>query len=520
MARGPLRKLLSAEAHGPRQRKKPGPKPKPIRSRTLNPDSIHPIKRVERSYSRETKIKVLKFYLLYQIPVDTGAEGKVSRYRTPTLVETSSLFLIPESTIHGWVRKEQDIIQQSCGSFGGKKEFFICKWPEMEDLLYQMFLKHRSEGKIVRRGWFRRHGKKLFQQCYPSAQAIIFVFSAGWFNRFLYRHHISIRFTTNKAQKLPDEYRKLIINWLRFNRRVSQPQNFFEKSYLISDIGRYLLSNIANLDETPIPFEYLDGRTYDTTGLKTIWAKSAKSGWNKRQASLILMVFADGISRVKPKLIFHAVTGENILQKEGHLYDSRVTVEFNKTAYSNGTVFLNQIETEIIPAFEGRPSLFALDAAGFHKTGPILDAFAKAKIIPSMIPGGCTGLIQPLDISINHPMKEMFREEMEEYIEKEEERGKKNWTVGDRRVMTTICVGRVWEKFCIEKRDLVMRSFRNVGLALPVDGSCDQNLRIKGFTPKELKIGDWTTDYDITVGETHRALVEGDDDSSAIDFVE
>lgn len=495
------------------QRKKPGPKPKSIRDRVLNPSSIKPIRRVERSYSRKTKIKILKFHFLYQIPVD----GRLNQYRTPTLAETSSVFLIPESTIHTWTRKEKEIVQQPYGGFCGLRESFVCKWPELEDKLYAKFVVQRAEGKIVRRGWFRKHAKKFFRECYPYAQEVVFVFSAGWFNNFLNRHQISIRFTTNKAQKLPHDYHMLLINWLRFNRRVSQPQNFFEKSGLISDIGRYLLSNIANLDETPIPFEYLDGRTYDTIGLKTIWAKSAKSGWDKRQASLILMVFADGISRVKPKLLFHATTGENIFRKEGHLYDSRVTVEFNKTAYNNKEIFLTQIENEIIPAFGGRPSLFALDAAVFHKTETVLKTLKSHHITPSMIPGGCTGLVQPLDISINFPFKELFRDEIEDYIEQEEENGKSSWTVGDRRVMTTICVGRVWEKFCSEKRAIVQQSFRNVGLALPVDGSCDKELNIKGFTAQNLTIGDWTQDY---VQEEHCVMQEDDDCCSVIDFIE
>lgn len=238
---------------------------------------------------------------------------------------------------------------------------------------------------------------------------------------------------------------------------------------LTIDVGRYLLWNIANLDETPIPFEYLDGRTYDTVELKTVWARSSKSGWNKRQVSLILMVFADGVSRVKRKLLSHATTGNIILQKEGHLYDKRVTVEFNITAYNNEKVFLTPIKNEIIPAFKGCPSLFTLDAAGFHWTETVINTLKEYNIMPSMISGACTGLIQPLDISINFPLKEMFREEVEEYIEQEEEKGKINWTVGDRRVMTTICVGWAWEKFCFEKRHIAQKSFWNVGLTLPVD---------------------------------------------------
>jgi hypothetical protein len=43
-----------------------------------------------------------------------------------------------------------------------------------------------------------------------------------------------------------------------------------------------------NFDETPIPFEYIDKKTYNLKGAKTVTAKTDRSGWDKRQATLIL----------------------------------------------------------------------------------------------------------------------------------------------------------------------------------------------------------------------------------------
>lgn len=131
MVRGPLQKLSSKVQN--LRRKKPGPKPKSIRDRFLNISSIKPIKRVERSYSRETKIKALRFHFLHKILIE--GLGKIDRYRTPTLAKTSSVFLILESTIHNWTWKETDIVQQSCGSYGGQGQLFVCKWLELEEKL-------------------------------------------------------------------------------------------------------------------------------------------------------------------------------------------------------------------------------------------------------------------------------------------------------------------------------------------------------------------------------------------------
>ena len=63
------------------------------------------------------------------------------------------------------------------------------------------------------------------------------------------------------------------------------------------------LRRITNMDQAPLPFEYLCGKTYVCKGDMIVWAKSIRSGWDKRQATLVLTVFADGIPYVKPDIL-------------------------------------------------------------------------------------------------------------------------------------------------------------------------------------------------------------------------
>jgi len=86
---------------------------------------------------------------------------------------------------------------------------------------------------------------------------------------------------------------------------------------------------------------------------------------------------------------------------------------------------LHFIDEELIPALnssgsESTSSLLVLDAAAFHTTGEALARLRDAKIMPSLIPGGCTGLVQPLDTAVNKPFKEYLREFTDQYIEKHE----------------------------------------------------------------------------------------------------
>ena len=47
-----------------------------------------------------------------------------------------------------------------------------------------------------------------------------------------------------------------------------------------------------------------DRKTYDKKGVKEVWAQSGQSGQDKRQATVQLTVFTDGVDRVRPTVIF------------------------------------------------------------------------------------------------------------------------------------------------------------------------------------------------------------------------
>lgn len=443
-----LTQLSESERNAVKPQVRPGPKPKLIKDRVLKPDGIRAV-RSQRSWSQQQKIRALVFLYHHRIPLASG------KLRAPTQAEASLLFGVPQRTLSDWVKK-QDRIElvarssslRSLPSTASK----ICKWPELERRLYCLFLECRENGQAIRRGWFRLHSDEIFRDLFPSATTPIsvgtqgsinpptslFRFSNGWFSRFLGRYRISLRCITKTAQKIPEDYNNLIISWLQFNRRNSQfdPYAFHLQRTNIGDgftrrQNRYDLSNICNLDETPIPFEYLSGRTYNSIGDKTVWVKETRSGWDKRQASLVLCIFADGVNRIPPMIIFHG-QGKN-LGKEATKYHPGVLVEFNPTAYMTELLFIKYIEMYLIPALNGKPSLFAMDLCTSHKTPTVLALLRSNQITPSLIPAGCTSLVQPLDVSINKPLKEYVRSLTEDAIRDcENVSSFEKWSVSDR----------------------------------------------------------------------------------------
>ena len=231
---------------------------------------------------------------------------------------------------------------------------------------------------------------------------------------------------TNKASQLPVDYIEALVNWMKFNRRNSQlrPKNLSTLPDTPAEIGRYRLSNICNMDQTPLPFEYLSGRTYNQQGEKTIWVQgSQQSGWEKRQATIQLTVFADAVPRVKPLIFFRGQGVGPTVVAERALYDPRVVVKFNPKAYANSTNIVEWLEEQVIPVLGGRPTLMALDMFGGHKTDEVLDTMRAQDITLSVIPGGCTSMVQPLDISINRPFKDILKVSITKVKKKSTERG-------------------------------------------------------------------------------------------------
>jgi hypothetical protein len=90
-------------------------------------------------------------------------------------------------------------------------------------------------------------------------------------------------------------------------------------------------------------------------------------------------------------------------------YDPRVVVKFNPTAYANAGNMVEWLEEQLIPVLGMEPTLLALDLFGGHKTNYVLDLMKAHDITVSIIPAGCTSLVQPLHISVNRPFKDILK---------------------------------------------------------------------------------------------------------------
>ncbi|ESZ89915.1 hypothetical protein SBOR_9699 [Sclerotinia borealis F-4128] len=251
----------------------------------------------------------------------------------------------------------------------------------------------------------------------------------------------------------PQQLQQVIQRWYQFNRRNtiqnddSDAGNPLNESINNPRIERFLLSNIANMDQTPLAFEFgSTGRTYDHKGNNTVFLKGSKSGWEKRQATLQILVSADGIPRCKPLIMFRGVEGygNKTRQRELKKYHKGVDIIFNPKGYCNAKELLKWFKTQYkwstmeSPA-ENEPHLLTLDFFAAHKgqgckikvkesaserqirEKSTLDVILLRQIlkdfnvITSIIPRGTTGYVQMFDISVNKTIKDLIRNLEEEH---------------------------------------------------------------------------------------------------------
>jgi hypothetical protein len=223
------------------------------------------------------------------------------------------------------------------------------------------------------------------------------------------------------------------------------------------------------MDQTLLPFEYLKGRTYAKKGEKTIRLKSQRSSWEKRQCSLQIIVFANGVPCCKPLIMFKGKPSSKDRRRFAEMkkYHPSVVVIFNDKAYANTLNFLQWIKGQYsgataFPLSDREPRLLCLDTFAPYKNQgrklpakesekakekryveeqvqqQVRDELAKLNVTTSIIPGGCTGYVQVLDVSINKIIKQYLEEYEEAYYNNNIEEWKAGkFTVGDRRVLIT-----------------------------------------------------------------------------------
>jgi hypothetical protein len=135
-----------------------------------------------------------------------------------------------------------------------------------------------------------------------------------------------------------------------------------------------------------------------------------------------------------------------------------------------------------------------MDAAAFHKTEAILDFIRQFRplMTTAFISLGLISLVQPLDTAVNGRFKNLLQEEVGAYLEELEEKGMlpSPWTFKDRRKITTVIVGRAWERLKANT-GMIKQAFLQCSIFVYPDGCEDYLINVKGVDNTLLDPNGW-----------------------------
>jgi hypothetical protein len=225
--------------------------------------------------------------------------------------------------------------------------------------------------------------------------------------RWLRRHGITDRAVTHQSQEDPRGKESTATAFLTSTRPLLQQRNRSQ-------------AFILNMDQTP----YNCGkdtakRTLAYKGSKTVNAKTVKTSIGR--ISVLLCVAANG-TKLPPLLVYKGKPGGSIekeLRNAAHYpKDAKYIVQQN--AWTDERVMLFWVENILAPyvktAPEGVVPYLLLDKYTCHYQGSVAKAMEDLGVEWDILPGGCTGLIQPVDVGINRPWKYRLRNRLEEYM--------------------------------------------------------------------------------------------------------
>lgn len=314
--------------------------------------------------------------------------------------------------------------------------------------------------------------------------------STGWFDKFKKRHNITFRRSTHIAQ-----HSKSIVD-----DRVDKFLNFVIR---MRKLRGYQMSEIGNMDETPVWFEMPGKSTLSECGEKEIRATS--TGHEKEKLTVTLSTYADG-TKLPP-----------LVNLSGVRPPPKNEIPAGVVIYMCGAGKKSWANEESINFWLKR--VWGMNNQWRHFL--VWDAF-RAHLTPSVkesvrmkynsdlcvIPGGCTSKLQPADVSWKQPFKSHITEMYDEWLFNEKTKG------GNRRAPSKIVmlkwIKQAWDAI---SPDIIRKSFKKCGISNAIDGSED-NLFQNDDDEQDVQMGE---DILANISSYNEAAIEVSEDEGEID---
>ena len=165
---------------------------------------------------------------------------------------------------------------------------------------------------------------------------------------------------------------------------------------------------IGGIDETAIWADMPGNKSVDSKGVKTVLILT--TGHEKSRVTACLGALADG-RKLQPLIVFK---GKRL---PAELKDIRgVVIEISSNSWMQVPTTLACIE-KCWGRMAFSKHLLIWDSFRSHITEEAKEHIKQTNTIMGVIPGGCTKLLQPADVSWNAPFKVVYRELYEKWLQ-------------------------------------------------------------------------------------------------------
>ncbi|CAI7908990.1 unnamed protein product [Closterium sp. NIES-54] len=278
------------------------------------------------------------------------------------------------------------------------------KFPFMERAVYRQFLKHRGRGLAVSVSMLQRWSAKYMKHRMPGVN---WRASFRRATRFRMRWHLARRVKTKMGQKLAADCKAKVESFWEFVREMRS-------------LHDYSLDLILNADQTPLFLEMPTEHTLEMKGARTVHVRSA--GYEKERVTVMLAVTASGL-KLPPYVVFKRKT----IPKVPIPADKRLVVRAQDKGWMDESLVQDWITQVMVPFLKPlrestgrrREALVVLDSYRSHLSEVVGQTMRMFWLSRAVIPGGCTPLVQPLDVSINRAFKCGVRHRYSGWFEEE-----------------------------------------------------------------------------------------------------
>jgi hypothetical protein len=295
-----------------------------------------------------------------------------------SVLRASREFHIHHSMIYRWRQSEHFMslkpkTSKRLGTPGRK-----IKFPVQEQVLYQWVLDCIEKKLLL--NW-----KSVIVKMNEITQSNC---SYGWLYGFIKRFQLALRTVTHSIDASK--------NCTKIKSDLMQKQKSFS-DYISQSIHSF--DKVINMDETPVWLNCAStNKIVALKGTKDIFC-IRPPGSNHEKATVILAVHKDG-TKLPPAVIVKSNS-----KKPRIKLVNGVLVFYNpKTSMSNHRITKQWIQVMLQPIATEKTMLI-MDSFKDHLTADVADKCSEFNIARAIIPGGLTGKLQPLDLTVNRSFK-------------------------------------------------------------------------------------------------------------------